>query len=399
MIILTDKFLLRSDFSLRTANWASGTTYKVDQLAHNGGITYVCILQHTSAAADEPGVGANEATYWQDFCVGEKGAKGDTGSDGTAADVGLWHLGHAFAAGDRCYHAKTGYGQCVYRCKTGQAHTSAAEDEPEVGVSWEDKWEMFAAGGADGAGTGTMTGPGSSTSGNICVFGDVSGEHVHDGGTPKSVVDTVLLAETASATAPVGTTDKYIVNENGTMKAKTANTMFTRWVSIPIVAAALLPASTSGAGAATQVETTTNKHNFKSMAFGYAAKSYATAEFDLPEGYDGGTIKAYVTWYSTGTTSNGVRWGTQGTSIANDESLDPSWGAAVEVTDNATGAAYKKLKTAVMDSITLGGTPAAGEMASIRVYRDPAHGDDNLNEIVYLLSLKLLLKVNTQSEA
>lgn len=83
---------------------------------------------------------------------GSKGDKGDTGSDGTAADTGTWITGTAYAAGDRCYHAKTGYGQCVYRCKTGQGHTSGASTEPEIGASWGDKWEIFASGGADATG-------------------------------------------------------------------------------------------------------------------------------------------------------------------------------------------------------------------------------------------------------
>lgn len=81
---------------------------------------------------------------------GPQGAKGDTGSDGTAADTGYWLTGTTYAAGDRCYHDKSGYGQSVYRCKTGQGHVAGATTEPEVGASWEDKWELFAEGGEDG---------------------------------------------------------------------------------------------------------------------------------------------------------------------------------------------------------------------------------------------------------
>lgn len=81
---------------------------------------------------------------------GRQGAKGDAGSDGTAADTGYWLTGTTYAAGDRCYHDKAGYGQSVYRCKTGQGHISGATTEPEVGASWEDKWELFAEGGQNG---------------------------------------------------------------------------------------------------------------------------------------------------------------------------------------------------------------------------------------------------------
>ena len=82
---------------------------------------------------------------------GRQGAKGDAGSDGTAADTGYWLTGTTYAAGDRCYHDKDGYGQSVYRCKTGQGHIAGATTEPEVGASWEEKWELFAEGGQNGS--------------------------------------------------------------------------------------------------------------------------------------------------------------------------------------------------------------------------------------------------------
>jgi len=392
-----DKYMLRSDFSLVVAAWSSGKAYKVDQLVQNGGPTYVCILAHTSSSTDQPGTGANWATYWRVFCVGAQGPKGDTGNPGTMAARGNWATSTAYAVNDIVQHPKTWFGISSYICIL--AHTSGASSEPEVGASWTTYWNLFVSGGTPGTGTGDVSGPASSTTDNVVLFRDTSGKAIKDGGSKTSVVNDVLLAESTSTNAPSGTTDRFLVDENGSAKRKTVNTMFTRWVSIPIVAAALMPTTTSGAGTPSQVETGTNKHNFKSMAFGNTAKAYATAVFDLPEGYDGGSIKAFISWYSTGTTSNGVRWGVQGASIADGESLDPTWGTAVEITDNATGAAYRKLKTAVINSITLSGTPAAGEMASIRVYRDPTHGDDNLDELVYLLSIKLLVKVNTQSEA
>jgi len=49
---MVDKYMLRSDFSLQTTTWATATAYKVDQLVHNDGITYVCLLAHTSTAND-----------------------------------------------------------------------------------------------------------------------------------------------------------------------------------------------------------------------------------------------------------------------------------------------------------------------------------------------------------
>lgn len=50
-------------YTLRGA-WVFSTVYSVDDAVTNGGETYVCILGHTAAATDEPGVGANWEDYW-----------------------------------------------------------------------------------------------------------------------------------------------------------------------------------------------------------------------------------------------------------------------------------------------------------------------------------------------
>jgi len=44
--------------------WAVSTAYVVDDMRKNGTAAYKCILNHTSTANDEPGVGANWTTYW-----------------------------------------------------------------------------------------------------------------------------------------------------------------------------------------------------------------------------------------------------------------------------------------------------------------------------------------------
>ena len=45
--------------------WADETAYIVGQYVTNDDITYVCIVAHTAGDDDEePGTGANEATYW-----------------------------------------------------------------------------------------------------------------------------------------------------------------------------------------------------------------------------------------------------------------------------------------------------------------------------------------------
>jgi hypothetical protein len=47
-----------------TGPWAVSTAYKAYDYVNNGGLVYRCILNHTSATDNEPGVGANWETYW-----------------------------------------------------------------------------------------------------------------------------------------------------------------------------------------------------------------------------------------------------------------------------------------------------------------------------------------------
>lgn len=50
-----------------TGNWATTTSYNTEEtvdVVKNGGVTYACIQSHTSAANNEPGVGANWNSFW-----------------------------------------------------------------------------------------------------------------------------------------------------------------------------------------------------------------------------------------------------------------------------------------------------------------------------------------------
>jgi hypothetical protein len=54
-----------------TDAWALATAYVVDDAVDNGGLVYRCISAHTSAAGDEPGVGATWATKWVQSAIVE----------------------------------------------------------------------------------------------------------------------------------------------------------------------------------------------------------------------------------------------------------------------------------------------------------------------------------------
>ncbi len=48
-------------------NWALSTAYAVGDTVTNDAASYICILDHTSSASDEPGVGGSAGTYWEAY--------------------------------------------------------------------------------------------------------------------------------------------------------------------------------------------------------------------------------------------------------------------------------------------------------------------------------------------
>ncbi len=146
-----------------TGDWATATAYDEYDAVANDGSSYVCIVAHTSGSTTEPGVGASWETYWDVLAekgdtgaTGPKGDTGDTGPQGPQGDPGLdvsWESVWATSTGYAVNDAVENDGSS-YICT--QAHTSGSSTEPGVGGSWASYWDLMAAKGADGAGTGDM---------------------------------------------------------------------------------------------------------------------------------------------------------------------------------------------------------------------------------------------------
>lgn len=113
-----------------------------------------------------------------------------------------------------------------YICTT--AHTSSAATEPGVGASWQSYWDLAAAKGADGAGTGDVVGPASSTDSNVALFDGATGKLLKDGGE----LGTAAFAATGDfATAAEGLLAQNALPKSGgevTDNIDIANTKFYR---------------------------------------------------------------------------------------------------------------------------------------------------------------------------
>jgi hypothetical protein len=140
-----------------TGGWVVSTAYAASDVLVNNGTSYICILAHTSASTDEPGVGVNTATYWEVFS-----ASGADGADGTGFTGGSYSAGTGvvtftsddglgFVTGDLRGAAGadgTGFTGGSYNAGTGVV-TFTSDDG--LGFVTGDLR------GADGAGSGTVT--------------------------------------------------------------------------------------------------------------------------------------------------------------------------------------------------------------------------------------------------
>lgn len=136
-------------------------------------------------------------------------------------------------------------------------------------------------------------------------------------------------------------------------------------------------------------ETSVYLNTYNLLDFPDTTTKYANAVFELPADYDGGTMTAHFNWTANSTSTNSVVWFIRAVSIADDEALDVDWGTAVSVVDANKSTAYKLNKTGETSAVTIAGTPAAGELCSILIYRDPSNGSDTLAATARLISVVL----------
>lgn len=152
-------------------------------------------------------------------------------------------------------------------------------------------------------------------------------------------------------------------------------------------ASSMWPSTTGGCADAAKTEYTTNDQDLYELAFDASTDEYAQATIWMPDDWDGSTITFKPVWTAASSTGD-VIWGLQGRSYANDDAIDQAWGTAQTSTDTllATGDIHYGPESS---AITLAGTPAAGELIQLRVYRDADAGGDTLAADAKLLGIKI----------
>ena len=169
--------------------------------------------------------------------------------------------------------------------------------------------------------------------------------------------------------------------------------------SMWIPATAMYPTATAGCAAITSVETTAGRPDMKVLDFDASSDENAQFSVAMPSYWNEGTITYQVFWTTTATDTDGVAWSLSGVCVSDNDTIDVAFGTAVVVTDDALGAAEDLCVTAESGAVTLGGSPAAGDLAYFNIERDVSDANDDMAEDARLIGIKIFYTVDDVHEA
>ncbi|KKN52896.1 hypothetical protein LCGC14_0607580 [marine sediment metagenome] len=164
--------------------------------------------------------------------------------------------------------------------------------------------------------------------------------------------------------------------------------------TVYIPASAMIPSVTGGCGVLVTTETAVNKPDISALPFADGSASHARFSFSFPKSWNLGTISYQAYWTGLVAGAGGVRWGLQAVAVSDDDTITVSYGTIIKVTD--TFLAIDDQHIAVESAaLTIGGTPAQGDMIYFDVQRSPADGADTRAAPADLLGIKLFYTVDT----
>ena len=168
--------------------------------------------------------------------------------------------------------------------------------------------------------------------------------------------------------------------------------------TIWIPAGAMRARVSNGCAGITDVETTAGRPDMTVLEFDKEADEFAQFSVAFPKSWNLGTITFQVWWTGLAATT-GVAWGLQGTSNADNTTLDAVFGTAVVVTDDAQGAVEEVLVTSESGAVTIANTPADDDICIFQVFRDVSDGNDDMAGDARLLGVKLFFTTDAETDA
>lgn len=166
--------------------------------------------------------------------------------------------------------------------------------------------------------------------------------------------------------------------------------------AIFLPASAFVARTTNGA-ASFAIELATNGVMIRGYDFDTGTAEAVQIALALPKQWNEGTVTFRAYW-TAGSGSGGVAWSLRGRAASNDDAMDGSWGTAVTVTDTFITANDMHL-TAESSAVTIGGSPAEGDLVFLEVTREVSNGSDTLAVDARLLGIEMFITTNAGNDA
>lgn len=220
-------------------------------------------------------------------------------------------------------------------------------------------------------------------------------QYVLESALTESVEDIVGALIVDSTTLDVTYTDNGAGAGTESIEIKTVyNPVGAHDVWVP--AAAMTPRTSNGCSYLTTVESATNKVMVDVLDFDQTTDEFAQFSFKMPKSWNESTITAQFVWTASGT--GDVVWTLGGLALADDDAIDTAFGTEQSVTDAVT-AIGDVMISAATGAITIGGSPAEGDLVIFQVSRDANNGSDTLAADARLIGVKLTITTNAATDA
>ncbi len=160
---------------------------------------------------------------------------------------------------------------------------------------------------------------------------------------------------------------------------------------LPIPAGAMAPRATNGAESGSQ-ELATNDINLDFFDFDAATDEAVQVAFMMPDEWDRLNVKFKFIWKDAATAGSGnVVWGARAVATSNDDPLDTAFGTSQTVTDGFITSGDNHT-TPATSAVTVGGTPALGDLVVFEFYRDADDAADTYTQDARLIGVAMQYK-------
>ncbi len=265
------------------------------------------------------------------------------------------------------------------------------------------------------AGAGDVVGPASATDDRIATFDGATGKIIQDGGKTIAEVEAAAaaaaltavrdgvsasfdtLAELASGKAPATSGTSVLKGDgSGGTTAAAATDLGAGKHTLWIPAAAMTARTTNGAASGT-TELATNDIMLRSFDFDTTTEEGVGFMIAMPKSWNESTVTFKAFW-TAASGSGGVAWGLAGYALSDDDAMDTAVSGQQIVTDTLITANDMHI-TSESSAITIGGSPAEGDVVYFEITREVANGSDTIAADAKLIGIHLYITTNAITDA